>query len=688
MIMKPGLKAQRSLGTRLIAMVLAMTTCVFVAVAGFIVWRLDQNLAEQTAELTALSQAKLSMRLESESQLGRYRMETTFNEISTSIASLASRENLARAVATSDFPRLRRTLALALADSQVNGVMIIDEKMRLVVAETENTDILAINTAFKAHAISRNIAGLLKNNSHTRPTVFKQFVQSDASLLAALGAKGEPMPTIITAHPIFDDFGEVVAILVANRRLKKTEPALEGLNKIIGSGIAIVNGDRIVSSVGLSDTLQPIPATGAIELQKTAQGNLYYRCSPFVAGAHLCAFAQEAELTAQRDELVRISQKQSQALTLWLMAIGLVSMLLFGLALYMIMRRITRPLAAIATVIGRVANGETDMKIVGVDRPDEIGQIARAVDVFKKSVAEADHLRAERTQDALMVAADKKVAMQHLIDEFQATVGTVLDSVSTTAADLEATVNVMARSSDRTRELSSVVARASEESATNIHSVAQATEELAASVTHIGNEVQRARAVASEAVGQADCTDAQMTTLSHAARNIGDIVKIITSVTEQTNLLALNATIEAARAGEAGRGFAVVAGEVKELASQTARAAQAIASQITEMQAATEASAGSIKTIVNTIALISEISGRITEAAQHQTMSTQEIAANIQQTAAASAEVSANLNHVTIATNETGAAASQVLSSASQMTQQSERLKVEVARFLETVRAA
>jgi methyl-accepting chemotaxis protein len=685
---KSGPKPQRSLGTRLITMVMAMTTCVFLAVAGFIVWRLDHNLAEQTEELTALSQAKLSQRLENETLLGRYRMEATFNEMSANVASFASRENLGKAVMTGDVPKIRRALASELANSEINGVMIVDEKMRLVSAEAENADLLAINKAFNAHAISKNIAGLLKNNNHATPTVFKKFLQTDATLLAALGGKGGPSLVFVVAHPVFDDFGEVVAVLIANRRLKATEPTLMSLSSIIRNGIGIVIGQKIVSSAGLSDTAHVVNTAAATTLQKSAQDNLYYRCTDFLIGSHLCTFAPEAELTSQRDELVRISQKQSHALTMWLLAIGVVSMILLGLALYLIMRRITRPLAQIATVIGHVAQGKTDMSVTGLGRSDEIGQIARAVDVFKRNIVETEHLRAERMQDALKADADKKSAMQRLVDDFQSTVGKVLDIVSTTSADLETAAGVMARSSDRTRVLSSVVAQASEESATNVHSVAQATEELAASVSHVGHEVKRAREVARDAVGQAERTDAQMTALSHAARNIGDIVKIITNVTEQTNLLALNATIEAARAGEAGRGFAVVAGEVKELAAQTARAAQEIAGQINEMQAATDASAGSIKTIVSTIALISEISGRITEASEQQAMSTREISANVQQTASASAEVSTNLNDVTIATNETGAAASQVLSSANEMAQQSLLLKAEVARFLETVRAA
>ncbi len=403
---------------------------------------------------------------------------------------------------------------------------------------------------------------------------------------------------------------------------------------------------------------------------------------------NLCAFRPETDLSSQRDELVRISQSQNQTLSFSLIQIAIGCLVVLGIALALVMRQFTRPLTQIARSIGRVAAGETQTEIVGLQRSDEIGQIARAVDVFKQSVIEADRLRHEKTKESQRAERERRLVMQGLADDFRATVGAVLDSVAHAAADLEATANAMNKSSERTREQSTVVAQASEASASNIRKVAQTTEALSESVALISNEVQRAREVAIKAVEQAKDADAQLQNLSHAAQKVGDIVKIITNVTAQTNLLALNATIEAARAGEAGRGFAVVAGEVKELASQTSRAAEGIAGQIAEMQAVTDASAGSIRTILNTIAMISEISEQITEATRQQTVSTHDIAVSAQQSAAASVEVSANFNDATRSIIETGKVASQVLSSANLMTQQSTDLRLQVARFLEKVKAA
>ncbi len=461
-----------------------------------------------------------------------------------------------------------------------------------------------------------------------------------------------------------------------------------GLNRIIGAGIAITHGQKIVSYAGLRDTGPPLSISAAIASQRFNNGDFYYRCGQFSPGVNLCALRPETDLSSQRDELVRISQSQNQALSFSLIQIAICSLLLLGLVLAYVMRQFTHPLTLIATSIARVAAGETQSKIRGKRRSDEIGQIARAVDVFKESMIEADRLRYEKTKESQRAERERRLVMQELADDFKVTVGAVLDSVSQAAADLEATANAMNKSSERTREQSTVVAQASEASASNIRKVAQTTEALSESVALISNEVQRAREVAIKAVEQAKDADAQLQNLSHAAQKVGDIVKIITNVTAQTNLLALNATIEAARAGEAGRGFAVVAGEVKELASQTSRAAEGIAGQIAEMQAVTDASAGSIRTILSTIAMISEISEQITVATRQQTVSTHDIAVSAQQSAAASVEVSANFNDATRSIIETGKVASRVLSSANLMTQQSTDLRLQVARFLEKVKAA
>jgi len=299
----------------------------------------------------------------------------------------------------------------------------------------------------------------------------------------------------------------------------------------------------------------------------------------------------------------------------------------------------------------------------------------------------------ERTTEERRVArekadAERKEAMSRLADEFEAAVGKIVDTVSTTSSELEAAAVTMSKTAETTQELSAAVASASEESSTNVESVASATDEMAASVNEISRQVQESSKIATEAVTQAQRTDARISQLSQAAGRIGDVIKLITAIAEQTNLLALNATIEAARAGEAGKGFAVVAQEVKQLASQTAKATDEIRSQIAGMQTATQESVGAIKEIGETIERISQIATTVAAAVEEQGASTHEIARNVQQAAQGTAQVTGNITEVTRGAAETGSASAQVLTSARSLASESTHLKMEVAKFLATVRAA
>ncbi len=295
---------------------------------------------------------------------------------------------------------------------------------------------------------------------------------------------------------------------------------------------------------------------------------------------------------------------------------------------------------------------------------------------------------AERKAAREKADAERKVAMARLADEFEQAVGKIVDTVSTTSMELESAAGSMSKTAETTQQLSAAVASASEESSTNVQSVASATDEMAASVSEISRQVQESSRIATEAVAQARKTDGRISELSQAAGRIGDVVKLITAIAEQTNLLALNATIEAARAGAAGKGFAVVAQEVKQLAAQTAKATDEIRGQIAGMQTATHESVTAIKEIGGTIARISSIATSVAAAVEEQGASTQEIARNVQQAAHGTAQVTGNISEVTRGASETGSAASQVLVSAQSLANESNHLKSEVAKFVETVRTA
>ena len=302
----------------------------------------------------------------------------------------------------------------------------------------------------------------------------------------------------------------------------------------------------------------------------------------------------------------------------------------------------------------------------------------------QKAQAEAE---AKIKQDQV-AAQQRKADMIKLADDFEGAVGQIIETVSSASTELEASAGTLTSTAERAQELTTMVAAASEEASTNVQSVASATEEMASSVNEISRQVQESARMANDAVDQARTTNDRVGELSKAAARIGDVVELINTIAGQTNLLALNATIEAARAGEAGRGFAVVASEVKALAEQTAKATGEIGQQITGIQAATQESVNAIKEISGTIEKLSEISSTIAAAVEEQGAATQEISRNVQQAAQGTQQVSSNITDVQRGASETGSASSQVLSAAQSLSGDSNRLKLEVGKFLNTVRAA
>jgi methyl-accepting chemotaxis protein len=350
---------------------------------------------------------------------------------------------------------------------------------------------------------------------------------------------------------------------------------------------------------------------------------------------------------------------------------------------------IARPMSALTGAMKELAGGNFSVVLPGLGRKDEIGGVAEAVETFKVKAAEKarDEAEAKIKQDQV-AAQQRKADMIKLANDFESAVGEIIETVSSASTELEASASTLTATAERAQELTTAVAAASEEASTNVQSVASATEELTSSVNEISRQVQESARMANEAVDQARKTNDRVGELSKAAARIGDVVELINTIAGQTNLLALNATIEAARAGEAGRGFAVVASEVKALAEQTAKATGEIGQQITGIQVATQESVGAIKEISGTIEKLSEISSTIAAAVEEQGAATQEISRNVQQAAQGTQEVSSNITNVQRGASETGTASSQVLSAAQSLSSDSNRLKLEVGKFLNTVRAA
>jgi methyl-accepting chemotaxis protein len=371
-----------------------------------------------------------------------------------------------------------------------------------------------------------------------------------------------------------------------------------------------------------------------------------------------------------------------------LLAIILGAAIVVGVGVsFLMIRDVSAGIASIVSPMQALGRGDLTAVVPHQAEKTEIGAMADTLQVFKEAL-----VAKKAADEAASADAEAKIERGRRVDtitrNFEQMIGEIVQTVSSASTELEASAGTLSSTARRSQELTTSVAAASEEASTNVQSVASATEELSSSVTEISRQVQESARMAGDAVGQARTTNDRVSELSKAAARIGDVVELINTIAGQTNLLALNATIEAARAGEAGRGFAVVASEVKALAEQTAKATGEIGQQIAGIQAATQESVGAIKEISSTIERLSEISSTIAAAVEQQGAATQEISRNVQQAAQGTQQVSANITDVQHGASETGSASSQVLSAAQSLSGDSSRLKLEVGKFLDAVRAA
>ncbi len=366
-------------------------------------------------------------------------------------------------------------------------------------------------------------------------------------------------------------------------------------------------------------------------------------------------------------------------------AVGLLAVL--GVSAWMLASGLIRPVRSLTDTMGRLAGGETRVEIPATRQTDEIGAMARAVEVFKEAIIakeEADR----RAKEEVEAKAERGRRIDALTQAFERDVDALTQSLSQASGTMEQTARNMTAVAEQTNTQSVHLANAADVTSSNVQAVAAATEEVAASIREIAEQVRQSSRIAARAVEDAQRTDEIVKALAGGADKIGEVVSLINGIAGQTNLLALNATIEAARAGEAGKGFAVVASEVKTLAEQTTKATEEIAAQITSIQSSTQGAVSAIQTIGSTIGEMDAIAGAIAAAMEQQGSVTVEISRNVHQAASGTGQVSHSVSDVRRSAGETDTAAADVLAAARRLAQHSEDLRREVFTFLGNVKAA
>ncbi|MBR0824529.1 HAMP domain-containing protein [Bradyrhizobium manausense] len=575
----------------------------------------------------------------------------------------------------------------------------IDESMRGTANKARQEQVGKLSGAFGS--ITKNFADILKAKEESEYLTKNAFTRSEMSMeykvddLASAAQELELADVAFGAKQILTQFQAIK--VVSNNFLAAGDQSIatSAVSRLSFLDNALKNIPStnekiqpIIKEIGGLLTTYRDSLAKLIENRKKVEGlitELSASTESFMKGAT----SMKADLISEQQRLAAESEAaigQTEQMILMLAGGGT----LLGIILAFVLGTgISRPMIAMCKAMRELASGNFDVVLPGLGRKDEIGEMAGAVEEFKvQAVAKAERDAAASEAQNKEASAVRRGELIRFADDFESAVGAIVSNVSASAVQLESAASTLTRTAETTQTLSSQVAGVSEAASSNMQSVATATEELSASVEEIGRQVRDSSRIAEGAVAQAKETDARIGKLSHAAQQIGDVVKLITAIAEQTNLLALNATIEAARAGDAGRGFAVVASEVKSLASQTAKATDEISSHITGMQGATAESVAAIKEIGATIGQISTIATSIASAVEEQGAATQEIARSVQNVAQGTQTAATDIGQVNRGAAETGSASEEVLHSAKTLSSESTRLRAELDRFMANIRAA
>jgi len=349
---------------------------------------------------------------------------------------------------------------------------------------------------------------------------------------------------------------------------------------------------------------------------------------------------------------------------------------------------IITPLSRLRSILDTIATGSFNIQVEGAERGDEVGEMARAVDVLRANSLEAEALK-KKQQEAEQQAAETKTRdLNQMADQIETTIGEMVATLASASTELEHTARGMTSLADATNTESQTVSDAADSATQNVETMASAATQLSSAIQEVTEQITSAAKLTVDSQADSQRTEDQMKTLADAADRIGSVMKLIQEIAEQTNLLALNATIEAARAGDAGKGFAVVASEVKDLANQTAKATEEISGHVTRVQEETAQASQSMSSINQKIGDITQVTNAVSAAIEEQSSAAAEISRSSDMTAEMNRNVATSIAKVRSSSAETGDAAGQVLISAEELSKTSEQLRTVVGEFVSTIRAA
>ena len=674
-----------SLSSRLIIAVVATATVAFAASFGLTIVRLDSGLERQAEQLSKLSEEKLGQRLDGEARLAEARVEALFTSLGSRLESIAQRADVVKALSSANVVAISELLGRAAQAADIDGILVVDTRLRVFGANSDKVDIVAANRALQESPLANDILAVLSDNDRKKPRVLRRAIPLDEAAAHALAANGKSPLTFVVAEPIFDDFGDVFAALIAHRSLRVREATLEQFSKLEGAGLAVLEGERSVSVAGITANSLSITTAPNTSLLRSQDGLHWSRCDELLVQWRICALAPVSELHALRNELIRIGEIEGRSLAVWLIAAAVTSVLMFAGIMLVVSQRISRPLVQITEAVRAVARGDWKSEVAGLERVDEVGDIARAVIVLQRSLQERDRLRSDVAHAESV--KKRREALEDAIRRFDRIMRSVLLSVSNSVETMDETARELARVSAVAEGEAVEAAFVSENTVSNVSSMQSATQRLSAAISETVDGIRQAADVIALSNTAAQSASESAEGLAHSTGEIDAIMRVIAEIAAQTNALALNATVQATRAAAGTGNFAAVVSDIKQLAGRIGSANDDIAQRLSTIRGATSNTVGSVRSIVQKLDIVLQQTRTIALAMERQDAVTREIAESMSVAANGTINVSSSVERLKATIEDARGASMKVVTKATDMADEAHRLDSTVKSFLREVTA-
>jgi methyl-accepting chemotaxis protein len=674
-----------SLSTRLIVAVVATATIAFAVSFGLTIVRLDQGLERQAAQLSNFSEEKLGQRLDGEARLAGARLNALLSNFAARLESIAQRADVVKAISSANNVAIYEVLGRAAQTADIDGIVVVDTKLRVFGAASDRVDVVAANRAIQDSPFAQDVLSIFGDNDRRRPRVMRRTLVMTEDVAHALGSTATAPLAFVVAEPIFDDFGDVFAALVSYRTLRPREAVLEEFSRLEGAGVLVVAGDTSISVSGIAEAAASVAPAPDTSLLRTRDGRYWSRCDALFESWRICALAPVSELHSLRDELIRIGAAEGRSLAIWLIAAAVTSVLMFAGIMLLIGQRISRPLVQITEAVRAVARGDWKSEVTGVERVDEVGDIARAVIVLQRSLQERDRLR----NDVAHAESVKKrrEALEDAIRRFDRVMRSVLLSVSNSVETMDETARELARVSAVAEGEAVEAAFVSENTVSNVSAVQSASERLSAALTETVAGIRQAADVIALSSTAAESASASVESLARSSEEIDAVMRAIADIAAQTNALALNATIQATRAAAGTGNFTGVVGDIKSLAGRIGSANDDIARRLSTIRGATSETVGSVRSVVQKLDIVLHQTRTIALAMERQDVVSREIADSMTAAASGSINVSSSVERLKATIEDARGASMKVVTKATDMADEAHRLDSTVKSFLREVTA-